>query len=131
MLFNGTRDPLIQWQGGEIRGERGKTMPIEPMVQWWREINGVGRTPGATETLPDRDPEDGCRISRTVWQADAPGAAPVVFYRAEGGGHALPSIAHPLRLGPLARRLIGPVCRDEEGAELAWEFFNRYRAGGK
>ena len=124
MLFNGTRDPLIQWQGGEIRGGRGVTLAIEPMVQWWREVNGVTHAPASTDSLPDRDPEDGCRIHRTVWNAETPGAAPVVFYRAEGGGHALPSIAHPLRLGPLARRFIGAVCRDVEGAELAWEFFN-------
>jgi polyhydroxybutyrate depolymerase len=126
MLFNGTRDPLIQWQGGEIRGKRGVTLAIEPMVQWWRELNGVSRVSANTDSLPDRDPEDGCRIQRSVWAADAPGAAPLVFYRAEGGGHALPSIAHPLYLGPLARRVIGPICRDVEGAELAWEFFKRY-----
>lgn len=128
MLFNGTRDPLIQWQGGEIRGERGVTLAIEPMVQWWREVNGVSHAPANTDSLPDRDPKDGCRIHRTVWNADAPGAAPVVFYRAEGGGHALPSIAHPLRMGPVVRSVIGPVCRDVEGAELAWEFFKSYSA---
>jgi poly(3-hydroxybutyrate) depolymerase len=76
--------------------------------------------------LPDRDPDDGCRIQRIVWNSESTVAAPLVFYRAEGGGHALPSIAHPLHLGPLARRLIGPVCRDVEGAELAWEFFMRH-----
>jgi polyhydroxybutyrate depolymerase len=126
MLFNGTRDPLIQWQGGEIRGERGMTLAIEPMVQWWREVNGVSRAPASTDTLPDRDPKDGCHITRTAWSAETAGAAPVVFYRAEGSGHALPSIDHPLSLGPIARRVIGPVCRDVEGAELAWEFFKRY-----
>ena len=50
MLFNGTRDPLIQWQGGEIRGERGTTMAIEPMVQWWREVNGVSHVRRPTPT---------------------------------------------------------------------------------
>jgi polyhydroxybutyrate depolymerase len=126
MLFNGTRDPLVQWQGGEIRGEHGTTMAIEPMVQWWREVNGVSNAPAIMANLPDRDPDDGCRIQRIVWNSESTVAAPLVFYRAEGGGHALPSIAHPLHLGPLARRLIGPVCRDVEGAELAWEFFKRH-----
>jgi polyhydroxybutyrate depolymerase len=144
LLFNGTQDPLIQWHGGEIRGEsaigasrhrgprldpigeRGKTMAIEPMVQWWREVNGVEHAPATDDSVPDRDPSDGCRIHRSEWRAATPGAATVVFFRAEGGGHALPSIEHPLNLGPVARRLIGPVCRDVEGAELAWEFFRRY-----
>jgi polyhydroxybutyrate depolymerase len=126
MLYNGTRDPLIQWNGGEIRGERGKTLAIEPMVQWWREVNGVSDVSALTETLPDRDPKDGCRIDRNIWQSAKKDSAPVVFYRAEGGGHALPSIAHPLKLGPVARRIIGPECREAEGAELAWGFFKPY-----
>ena len=126
MLFNGTRDPLIQWNGGEIRGERGMTLAIEPMVAWWREVNGVDRATALTSTLPDRDSKDGCQIQRTEWPGVANGSARVVFYSAEGGGHALPSIAHPLKHGPVVRRLIGPVCRDAEGAELAWEFFKPY-----
>lgn len=126
LLFNGTHDPLIQWQGGEIPGRRGTTMAIEPMVQWWREVNGATRWPTAVGTMPDRDPDDGCRITRTVWNAETSGGAPVEFYRADGGGHALPSIAHPLNLGPFARRIIGPVCRDVEGAELAWDFLKRH-----
>ncbi len=123
MLLNGTADPLIQWQGGSIRGGRGETMPIEAMVHWWREVNGVGGVATLREALPDRDANDGCRIERRSWRAAAPGAATVVFYQVEGGGHALPSMAHRLPNAPALRRLIGPVCRDAEGAELAWEFF--------
>jgi len=126
MLFNGTKDPLIQWPGGMIKGNRGETMAIEPMVDWWKQVNGVDRTNAQVDSLPDRDPQDGCRIERTAWSAPSPGA-PLVFYKAEGGGHALPSMEHPVRKGPLVRRLIGPVCRDAEGAELAWEFMKAYR----
>jgi polyhydroxybutyrate depolymerase len=126
MLLNGTRDPLVQWQGGTIRGERGETMAIEPMVQWWLDVNGVNRERADTESLPDLDPRDGCRISRTTWPADHADAAPVVFYRAEGGGHTLPSIAYPLHSGPILHRIIGPVCHDAEGAELAWDFFKSF-----
>lgn len=126
MLFNGTRDPLIQWQGGMIKGERGETMAIEPMVEWWKQVNGVDRESAQVTHLPDRDPKDGCRIERTAWPAKAPGA-PLVFYKAEGGGHALPSMIHPVRKGPLIRRLIGPICHDAEGVELAWEFMKQHR----
>jgi poly(3-hydroxybutyrate) depolymerase len=98
------------------------------MVAWWQDVNGVNRASAQAETLPDADPKDGCRIHRSRWSAEPPGAD-LVFYHADGGGHALPSIAHPLRLGPVARRLIGPVCRDAEGTELAWEFFRVYVSG--
>jgi len=126
MMLNGTQDPLIQWSGGEIAGKRGHTMAIEPMVQWWRDLYGLADVRAVTESLPDRDPSDGCRIQVSRWATDSAGSAPIVFYRVEGGGHALPSIHHPLKLGPIARRLIGPVCRDAEGAELAWDFFKPY-----
>jgi polyhydroxybutyrate depolymerase len=124
LLLNGTRDPLIRWPGGQVRGNRGETMPVEAMVQWWRAVNGVADVRADSETLPDLDPGDGCRLHRTTWA----GTAPVVFYRAEGGGHALPSIAHRIPDRPLVRRLIGPVCRDAEGAELAWAFFREHGA---
>jgi polyhydroxybutyrate depolymerase len=131
LLLNGTRDPLIQWEGGEIKGARGKTMAIEPMVQWWRETNGVNQAPAVTETWPDTDPNDGCRLHHSAWQAQAPGAASVEFFRAEGGGHSLPSIAHPLRIGFAVRKLIGPTCREAEGAELAWAFFKKHDAAAR
>lgn len=128
LLLNGTRDPLIQWQGGMIRGDRGQTMPIETMLQWWREVNGVDQSTAQIETLPDRDPGDGCRVVRNSWPAASKAAAPVMFYRIEGGGHSIPSYAHDLHVGPILRRLIGPTCRDVEGADLAWEFFQRFPA---
>jgi len=128
MLMNGTLDPLVQWRGGMIRGERGETMPIEANLQWWREVNGVASARPRLDTLPDQDPDDGCRVYRTTWLPDVPAGAPVVFYRLEGGGHSLPSIAHELPAGPMVRRLIGPTCRDVEGAELVWDFFKHYGA---
>ena len=72
--------------------------------------------------LPDTDPADGCRIQLEVHDA-GPGGAPVWFYSAVGGGHAMPSIRHELADSALVRRFIGPVCRDAEGAEIAWQFF--------
>jgi len=124
LLFNGTKDPLVQWQGGMIKGERGETMAIETMVQWWQVVNRVQTVRAQVESLPDTDPKDGCRLTRTRWPSDAD--APLVFVRADGGGHALPSVAHPLHLGPLLRHLIGPDCHDVEGATLAWEFFREF-----
>jgi len=125
-LFNGTQDPLVQWQGGMIKGQRGETLAIEKMVAWWQAANRVDPASARSEILSDRDPKDGCRLTRTQWSPASSSGAALVFVRAEGGGHALPSIEHPLRLGPLARRLIGTDCHDAEGAELAWEFMRAY-----
>ena len=73
MIANGTLDPLMQWQGGQIAGGRGET-----------------RSATDPTTLPDRDPQDACTIERRVYTAQ-PGGAPVVAYTLRGGGHNLPS----------------------------------------
>ncbi|MDX1934455.1 MAG: PHB depolymerase family esterase [Capsulimonadales bacterium] len=122
MIANGTKDPLVKWEGGNVAGNRGRTLSTDATVEWWTAANKTDTARKTTETLPDRDPGDGCRLHKTVYPA-APGGASVLFYRVEGGGHAMPSISHPLADKPLIRRFIGPVCRDVEGAKLAWDFF--------
>ena len=44
-----------------------------------------------------------------------------------GGGHAMPSRKHAFPERWVVRWLIGPRCRDVEAAELAWDFFRRFR----
>ena len=40
-----------------------------------------------------------------------------------GDRHSMPSRRHVIADGPLFQRFIGTVCKDVEGAEVAWEFF--------
>ncbi|GAB4465743.1 MAG: PHB depolymerase family esterase [Armatimonadaceae bacterium] len=122
MIMNGTKDPLVQWEGGDVAGGRGRTLSSAGTVSWWLQANRAESTSPVKETLPDRDPSDGCRIYKTVY-APKPNGATVAFYRVEGGGHAMPSQNHALPDNRLIRRMIGPVCKDAEGAKLAWEFF--------
>lgn len=126
LIANGTADPMIKWEGGQGRGSGTTTVSSEENLSWWLRANRAGPRPAREEPLPDSDPEDGCRIYKTAYVA-APGGAPVVFYRLEGGGHAMPSSAYPLPDKPLVRRLIGNQCRDAEGAQLAWEFMRDKR----
>jgi polyhydroxybutyrate depolymerase len=118
MIANGTRDPLMKWEGGEIPGKRGKVLSTEKSVAWWVQSNKADAFRSTTETLPDSDPADGCRIHRTLYPPK-PGGATVQFYRIEGGGHTLPSARYAVREGWILRRLIGPQCKDAEGVELA------------
>jgi len=126
MIANGTHDPLMQWQGGQIAGGRGETRSVADTVQWWLQANKAGPTATETVTLPDRDPQDGCTIERRTYPAQA-GGAPMVTYTLRGGGHNLPSARYPLRDSWMLRRFIGPVCKDAEGPELVWEFLSAHR----
>ncbi len=125
LIANGTRDPLVQWGGGKIAGGRGETRSVESTVDWWVAANHARVQPGGVETLSDRDPRDGCTIERREFAA-GPDGAPVVAYTMRGGGHNIPSAQYTLNDNWALRRFIGPVCRDAEGIELAWEFLSSH-----
>lgn len=126
MIANATKDPLIQWEGGELGRGRGLLRATEETVSWWLEANRAEPENPQTGLLPDRDPDDGCRIRMASYPA-RDGGAPVLFYTMEGGGHAMPSMTHEIPNNFITRRLIGNICRDAEGARLAWEFLRKYR----
>lgn len=126
LLANGTRDPLVIYEGGSIAGKRGKTQPVPATVAWWIDANRAAReAPGAT-TLPDTDPGDRCTIEQRDHPALA-GGAPVRVVTMQGGGHSMPSARYALPDSLFMRRYIGPVCRDVEAVELAWEFLSAHR----
>ncbi len=122
MIANGTEDPLVQWAGGEIPRDRGLLRSTGDTVAWWVTANRASPEEMRETLLPDQDPEDGCRIIQRDYPPALEGAE-LVFYELQGGGHAIPSASHPLPENILTRRLIGPVCRDAEGVDLAWDFF--------
>ncbi|MFM9939528.1 MAG: alpha/beta hydrolase family esterase [Hyphomicrobiaceae bacterium] len=125
LIASGTKDPLVKWEGGEIAGKRGAVVSATDNLGWWLRANRAAATPAETTWLPDVDPQDGCRIQRQTFPAND-GGAPVVFYTLQGGGHAMPSRKHAIPDTFFVRRFIGPVCRDLETAELAWEFFRSH-----
>lgn len=126
MMWSGTLDPLMKYDGGEIPGGRGAVRSARETVAWWVQANRTDSERAQAEVLADLAPDDGCRVERTTYPA-GPGGAPVVFYRAAGGGHTVPTRKAVPRAGPLRQRLIGPTCRDVEGAELAWAFLQTFR----
>jgi polyhydroxybutyrate depolymerase len=124
MMWSGTSDPVMKFDGGEITGGRGDMRSARDTVAWWLAANRADANGVRVELLPDADPDDGCRIEKSSYPA-LPGGAPVTFYRAEGGGHGMPSTAATTE-GFLRKRLIGPTCKDAEGAELAWAFLRNF-----
>lgn len=124
MISNGTEDSLMPWEGGTVGKDRGMVISAEETTAWWAVANRVNTDQKTSELLLDADPEDSCRIQKDYYPA-GPDGAPLLFYTAQGGGHAMPSGKHPLPDSFLLRWVIGPECRDAEGVTLAWEFFNQ------
>lgn len=120
VLMNGTADPLVPYDGGQIRvfrRNRGAVLSTEQTIRFWRQRNGCDREPDA-RTVIDR-PGDETTTYRTDWTKCA--GAPVTLYRIEGGGHSWPNGRSRLR-----ERLVGPFTRDIDGAMTGWAFFSQF-----
>jgi polyhydroxybutyrate depolymerase len=127
MIWSGTEDGLMKYDGGEVVGGRGRMRSVPETVAWWVHANRADTSLAETVLLPDIDPKDGCRVRRTLYPAPA-GAAPVLFYLAEGGGHTMPTQTdYGYEGGPIYHMLVGRTCRDVDGADIAWEFMNSSR----
>ncbi len=126
LIANGTKDPVVKWEGGEILEGYGFVRSVEATVAWWVDANHARPENPLSEYLPDLDPTDPCRVLRTTYAAKENGA-PVVFYTLEGGGHVMPSRKHIIPDSFPNR----PVCRDVEGARLAWVFMKGHRRSSR
>lgn len=128
MLMNGTEDRLILYDGGPVAGgRRGETRSTDATLDYWIDVNRADRASATTRTLPDIDPDDGCRLIETLYPATE-GGADVAFIKMDGGGHTIPATDGG-NMGFMAHRVLGTQCRDADGAALAWAFMDRHKLG--
>lgn len=123
MLIAGTKDPLVPWEGGEVkifRQRRGRIISVEDTARFWVNHNGC-KSPPQESPVPDRDKEDGSHITKKVWKGGKE-STEVVLYTVHEGGHTWPG-------GPqyLGKWLIGKRNGDMNAFEVAWDFFSRHR----
>ncbi len=121
LFMNGVQDPLVPWEGGEVRLGRknfGAVLSVAESVKFWVAHNRC-RVPPVVTDEPDRDPRDGTRVRRESHDSCRDGTA-VVLYAIEGGGHTWPG-----GYQYLPERVIGKGSRDIDGAEVIWDFFKR------
>lgn len=129
LMINSTEDPLVRWRGGVVkfgRKETGSVIPVEKTVQFWVNQNKLNPQPKETD-LPDRDPGDGTKITRTLYQGGV-GKADVVLYTVIGGGHTWPAFED--KRGPLMKmmvnKLVGKKSRNLDATQTIWEFFKSH-----
>ncbi len=127
-MCNGTDDPLQQWEGGAIPGGRGTSISALATRDYWIAHNHCVSDPSETVMYPDANSNDGCTIKRELFTGGDEGTE-VMFYTVQGGGHTMPSIAHPVPNWILGTGLFGNQNRDIEGARHAWAFLARQRLG--
>lgn len=116
LVINGTNDPLVPYGGGPVARNRGETISTDEIIRKWVAANHCAGDPVAAQ-LPDTDPSDGTRVTKTAYSACAQQSV-VVLYTIEGGGHTWPGGSQYLPRG-----IVGRVSRDINANEVIWAFF--------
>ena len=120
LFMNGTRDPLVPYDGGVIApqfGGLGHAASTGDTVAYWVRHNRCAKP--TTTALPNRRRLDFSRVERTAW-AGCRGGSRVVLYKVIGGGHTWPGAWQYL-----APAVIGWTNRDIDGSRVIWRFFSR------
>jgi polyhydroxybutyrate depolymerase len=117
MIMNGTNDPLVPFDGGNINllgfsYKYGTVMSSRESAQYFADLNHLTGAPETKETQV----ADGVRVEQVLWRNDSKEVELVVVH---GGGHGMPQ---PYRRRP---RLLGPSPTEPNGAEMIWAFFER------
>jgi polyhydroxybutyrate depolymerase len=121
MAFHGTADPLVNYEGGVMRGwllrrAAGVTdaphyfVGAEEWVAAWAALNGCDPTP---EPIPPQGDASGVRYVGCDQDAT------VVLYTIDGGGHAWP--------GGWPIPVVGKTSNDIDATEELWTFLQQYR----
>jgi polyhydroxybutyrate depolymerase len=125
MAFHGTSDPVVNYEGGDMRGwllrwAAGIThaplyfVGAEDWVATWAEGNGCSLSP---EDIPPQGDASGVRYAGCEENAE------VILYTIDAGGHAWP--------GGWPIPLVGKTSRDIDATEELWAFLQEYRLKGQ
>ena len=115
MLMNGTADPMVPFNGGIANMPEGPRDVLSSEATYSLFTKAAQCAGRHTETILDRDRNDG---SRVLIDHGVACRAPVVFVKVEGGGHTIPG----RRLSGSRGMPVGAQNNDLDGARLMWEF---------
>lgn len=121
--IQGTADPLVPFQGGQIKGlagrnvaDRGVLLSAFDSAAFWWSFNKCNH-PDKITNLTDSDTTDGTTSSQSLHETCAQGTQ-VGLITVTGGGHTWPGGKQYL-----GERLIGKTSRDFDASQVIWDFF--------
>jgi len=118
LFMQGTNDPLVHIEGGNVARTHGRNISLADATQFWIDHNQTAKKPDSSD-LPSHDP-NGTSVHRDIY-AGGKQDTEVVVYTIRGGGHTWPG-------GPqyFPAILVGKVNHDINASEVIWDFFSRH-----
>lgn len=125
MMINGTTDPVVPYNGGDIKfifQKRGKIQPVEKTINFWSKNNQCQNSSDWIQ-LPDLDPNDGTTVFKKSSE-NCKNNSEVILYKIENGGH---SWAGAFEYNFMQKWLAGKTSRDIDATKVIWEFFKNHK----
>ena len=124
LVMNGTEDPMVPYEGGEVRltrlgRSRGRILSTDDSIRFWTQQNSC-QSPPTRSSLPDLDPDDQTRVYLERFSGGR-NSTEVLLYRIEGGGHTWPGGE-----ANLPSRWVGRICRDINASRIILKFFQSH-----
>jgi polyhydroxybutyrate depolymerase len=121
LLINGTKDPLVKYDGGAVGfGEdgfgRGESISTDATINIWVKNNECSVSP-LIEQIENKDKNDKCTAQKFIY-GGCKNNTEIILVKIEGGGHTWPGASQYL-----PKFIVGTVCNDFNATEMIWEFF--------
>ena len=119
MMINGTRDPILPYEGGQMtieEQELGSMLAAEEAIKYWLEENECTDR-SSTKEMANRDTFDETR-SEKVTYSDCKNKNKLILIRVVNGGHSWPGGRQYQ-----TKKNIGRVSQDFVATEEIWKFF--------
>ena len=120
MYIQGTKDPLVPYEGGEVKGAAGGDVyGHRDILKLWAEADQCDGKPTITN-LPD-GVSDGTGVVKEEFLNSTTGIK-VLGYTITNGGHTWPGGTQYL-----PKFLIGTVSHNLKACDIIWDFFKEYK----
>ena len=121
MIMNGTEDPIVPFNGGEVSlfglfYKNGRMLSSRESGQYIADFNHIAGAPEVSQAQL----ANGIHIEHVLWRDDS--KVEVELVAIQGGGHGMPQ---PYKRRP---RILGPSAMEPNGPEVIWTFFERQRS---
>ena len=121
MVINGTADPLVPYNGGQIKvlkKDRGAIISTDSFIHYWQKINHC-KTHFVRKLKDTKD--DGTSVTIKEFGGCTKGAS-LVLYTIENGGHTWPQGKQYL-----GERIIGKTSQEFNACDVIWDYFKNLK----